>query len=86
MKLLRYGPKGAEKPGLLASDGTIRDLSSHVDDIAGGVLSDEGLARQPSGRFGTPEEIARLAVFLASDEASFVTGQAIGIDGGWTNT
>jgi 2-keto-4-pentenoate hydratase/2-oxohepta-3-ene-1,7-dioic acid hydratase in catechol pathway len=45
MKLLRYGPKGAEKPGLLAADGTIRDLSSHVDDIAGGVLSDEGLAR-----------------------------------------
>jgi 2-keto-3-deoxy-L-fuconate dehydrogenase len=44
------------------------------------------LARQPTGRFGTPEEIARLAVFLASDEASFVTGQAIGIDGGWSNT
>jgi len=44
------------------------------------------LARQPTGRFGTPEEIARLAVYLASDDASFVTGQAIGIDGGWTNT
>jgi ureidoglycolate lyase len=45
MKLLRYGPAGAEKPGLLHTDGTIRDLSSHVDDIAGGVLSDESLAR-----------------------------------------
>lgn len=45
MKLLRHGPAGAEKPGLLAPDGTIRDLSGVVADIAGPVLSDEGLAR-----------------------------------------
>ena len=44
MKLLRYGPAGAEKPGLLADDGTIRDLSAHVEDIAGEVLTDAGLA------------------------------------------
>lgn len=44
MKLLRYGPKGQEKPGLLDEDGNIRDLSAHVNDIAGDVLSDEGLA------------------------------------------
>ncbi|WMT85902.1 fumarylacetoacetate hydrolase family protein [Pelagibacterium sp. 26DY04] len=44
MKLLRYGEAGAEKPGLLAEDGTIRDLSAHVGDIAGEVLSPEGLA------------------------------------------
>lgn len=44
------------------------------------------IARQPMGRIGRPEEIAALAVFLASDEASFITGQAIAIDGGWTNT
>lgn len=43
------------------------------------------IARQPMGRIGTPEEIAALAVFLASDESSFITGQAIAIDGGWTN-
>jgi 2-keto-4-pentenoate hydratase/2-oxohepta-3-ene-1,7-dioic acid hydratase in catechol pathway len=43
MKLLRYGPAGAEKPGLLDSDGNIRDLSAHVADIAGETLSDAGL-------------------------------------------
>jgi 2-keto-4-pentenoate hydratase/2-oxohepta-3-ene-1,7-dioic acid hydratase in catechol pathway len=43
MKLLRYGPAGAEKPGLFANDGTIRDLSSIVRDIDGFALSDASL-------------------------------------------
>jgi len=42
------------------------------------------IARQPMGRFGTAEEIAHLAVYLASDEAAFTTGQVHVIDGGWT--
>ncbi len=42
------------------------------------------IARQPMGRLGTPEEIAALAVYLASDAAQFITGQAIIIDGGLT--
>lgn len=42
------------------------------------------IARQPMQRLGTPEEIAALVVYLASDESAFVTGQAINIDGGWT--
>ena len=45
MKLLRFGPKGQEKPGLVDADGIVRDLSAVVDDIAGDVLSDAGLAR-----------------------------------------
>jgi len=44
MKLLRYGAKGAEKPGLLDADNRIRDLSGHVADIAGDVLTPAGLA------------------------------------------
>jgi len=42
------------------------------------------IARQPMGRLGTPEEIAALAVYLASDAAQFITGQAVVIDGGLT--
>ncbi|TJW31212.1 MAG: 2-hydroxyhepta-2,4-diene-1,7-dioate isomerase, partial [Mesorhizobium sp.] len=38
MKLLRYGEAGSERPGLLDADGTIRDLSAHVTDIAGKAL------------------------------------------------
>jgi len=44
MKLLRHGPAGAEKPGLMAEDGTIRDLSGVVADITGENLTSEGLA------------------------------------------
>lgn len=43
MKLLRFGPLGSEKPGLLDADGKIRDLSGVVGDIAGEVLSDSQL-------------------------------------------
>jgi 2-keto-3-deoxy-L-fuconate dehydrogenase len=44
----------------------------------------EKLAKtQPIGRMGTPEEIAALALFLCSDEASFITGSNIPIDGGF---
>ena len=44
MKLLRHGPVGAEKPGMLHSDGTVRDLTGVVADIGGDVLSDTGIA------------------------------------------
>jgi 2-keto-3-deoxy-L-fuconate dehydrogenase len=42
------------------------------------------IARQPMGRIGTAEEVAELAVYLASDESAFTTGQIHVIDGGWT--
>jgi len=43
LKLLRYGPAGRERPGILAADGILRDLSAVVGDIAGPVLTAEGL-------------------------------------------
>jgi 2-keto-4-pentenoate hydratase/2-oxohepta-3-ene-1,7-dioic acid hydratase in catechol pathway len=48
MKLLRYGPAGQEKPGLLDASGAIRDLSTVVPDIAGSTLTPAGLAKLKS--------------------------------------
>jgi 2-keto-4-pentenoate hydratase/2-oxohepta-3-ene-1,7-dioic acid hydratase in catechol pathway len=45
MKLLRYGPIGQERPGLLDAQGRVRDLSAHVTDIAADTLTPTGLAR-----------------------------------------
>lgn len=45
MKLLRYGPSGQERPGLLDADGRVRDLSALVDDVAGDTLTPAGIAR-----------------------------------------
>ena len=45
MKLLRYGPKGSEKPGILDDDGAIRDLSAMVDDVTGEMLDNASLDR-----------------------------------------
>jgi 2-keto-4-pentenoate hydratase/2-oxohepta-3-ene-1,7-dioic acid hydratase in catechol pathway len=45
MKLVRYGLAGAEKPGVIDSDGAIRDLSAHIGDIDSAALSSESLAR-----------------------------------------
>ena len=67
MKLLRYGPKGQEKPGCLDAQGQVRDLSDHVDDIAGAGLLPDAIARLqtldinalPIVR-GTPQDDLRL--------------------------
>jgi len=45
VKLVRYGPRGLEKPGLLDAAGKVRDLSAHVADIAGAALSPEAIDR-----------------------------------------
>jgi 2-deoxy-D-gluconate 3-dehydrogenase len=51
-------------------------------DVAG--LHDRVLARTPAGRWGTPEDHAGIAVFLASAASNFVTGAAIPVDGGYS--
>ncbi len=47
-------------------------------------IVDRVVERIPLGRFGEPEEVARVYLFLASDESSYITGQVIGVDGGIT--
>ncbi|WP_298686201.1 fumarylacetoacetate hydrolase family protein [uncultured Sphingomonas sp.] len=75
MKLCRYGPKGAEKPGLIDADGRIRDLSSQVADIGGETLGADALATlaaldptalplvEGTPRYGAP--VAKVGSFIA---------------------
>jgi 2-keto-3-deoxy-L-fuconate dehydrogenase len=56
----------------------MKALGGNIDDVRQAFI-----ARQPMGRLGTPAEIAHLAVYLASDEASFTTATTQIIDGGW---
>jgi 2-keto-3-deoxy-L-fuconate dehydrogenase len=56
-----------------------RNFAGHEDEMRRQLH-----ARQPIGRMGRPDEIASAALYLASDEAAFVTGSALVIDGGWT--
>ncbi|HBD06908.1 MAG TPA: beta-ketoacyl-ACP reductase [Syntrophobacteraceae bacterium] len=74
---VELAPKGiqvnAVLPGMI-----VTDMSSRVRKRAGTEL----LQRIPIGRFGNPEDIAHLVVFLASPHADYLTGQAIAVDGG----
>ncbi|HLX56385.1 MAG TPA: glucose 1-dehydrogenase [Ktedonobacteraceae bacterium] len=56
-----------------------RNFAGHEDEVRQQLH-----ARQPIGRMGRPDEIAYAALYVASDEATFVTGAALVIDGGWT--
>jgi len=74
-------------PGTVASpslrqriEAQARDSGQSVDDVSRAFA-----ARQPMGRLGAAEEIAALALYLASDESAFTTGATHVIDGGWSN-
>ena len=51
--------------------------------VVGGEFEQQIIAKTPLGRFGQPEDVARVAVFLASDDASWLTGERIAASGGW---
>ncbi|RVU37812.1 SDR family oxidoreductase [Hwanghaeella grinnelliae] len=65
--------------------GTVETPSLHdrIEQSGGETARQAFIARQPMGRLGTAEEIANLALYLASDESSYTTGQPYIVDGGW---
>jgi NAD(P)-dependent dehydrogenase (short-subunit alcohol dehydrogenase family) len=78
---LEWAPHGvtvnALAPGFIETDMTA-GLREHP------ALRERLLARVPLGRFGTPEDVAAAALFLASDAAAYITGAVLTVDGGWT--
>jgi NAD(P)-dependent dehydrogenase (short-subunit alcohol dehydrogenase family) len=68
-------------PGTVDSPWVERLLQQADDRVAARQALE---ARQPMGRLGTPEEVAAAALYLASDDAAFITGTGLVIDGGWT--
>ena len=60
----------------------VERLIARSDDPSGSMA--EIVERQPMGRLGTAEEIAKAVAYLASDDAAYVTGTALVVDGGWT--
>lgn len=83
---LEYGAAGvrvnAILPGVIATQMLV-DLR-HADPATYQIIVDDGESMAAQKRLGRPEEIGSVAAFLASDEASFVTGAAIPVDGGYT--
>ena len=65
-------------------------MTCYCNDVRAGLLNDEDAAavgpRIPCGRMGTPQDIGAAAVFLASDEAEYVTGSVVNVDGGWAGS
>jgi 2-keto-3-deoxy-L-fuconate dehydrogenase len=83
---LRAGIRfNAVNPGTVDSPSLRARMAALVEKLGSAEAAEKWfLDRQPTGRLGRPDEIAGLCAYLASDEAEFVTGQAINIDGGIT--
>src|SRR5436305_554472 len=86
---LAFAAEGANVLATDVAEGKVADLAEAFVatrrlDGRDGVAIGAFVERQPLGRLGTPEEVAALAVYLASDEAAFTTGAIHIIDGGFT--
>jgi NAD(P)-dependent dehydrogenase (short-subunit alcohol dehydrogenase family) len=79
LEVARFGIRvNAVAPGAIQTDMIDRAVGAGDTEARRAI---EGM--HPLGRLGTPEEVAAAIVFLASEEASFITGQSLAVDGGW---
>jgi len=78
---VEWGPKGI-RTNAIAPGYILTDMTQSVYDDP--TFHDWVLARAPLGRWGQPEDLAPLAVFLAADGSAYINGQIIYADGGWT--
>lgn len=80
-----YGPYGIRANAIAPGAVMTQALERSFDDAHDGAARRAALERQaPLRRIGEPGEIAAVAAFLLSEQASFLTGQSIAVDGGWT--
>ncbi len=77
---VEWGPYGV-RVLCLAPGRALTRMSRNT--VKAGQSGDRGLARVPLGRWGTPEEIAKMAMFLVSDAAAYITGETVIADGGY---
>ncbi len=61
----------------------IKTAMDERDQVSGDYTNADIERRTPAGRFGTTEEVAKVAAFLASDDAGYITGSCVTVDGGW---
>jgi NAD(P)-dependent dehydrogenase (short-subunit alcohol dehydrogenase family) len=59
-------------------------IQTRISPAPGTELHQRQISKTPLGRIGQPREVAYAALFLASDEASYITGAVLPVDGGWT--
>ena len=77
-----YAKKGIRCNAIAPGGVNTNIMKNAQPNAEGAVLCSSGIGSNP--RMGEPEEIAKTALFLASDESSFITGEVITVDGGWT--
>ena len=79
---IKYGPRGVTVNCI--APGAVESPRTEANIAAGVVSREELIARTPTGRLTTPEDVANLALFLCSPQAAQITGQVITVDGGWS--
>ena len=78
-----YAQKGI-RANAIAPGGVATNIAASMTNVSAFGAERQGLGNATNPRFGQPEEVANVALFLGSDDSSFVNGTVVAADGGWT--